>query len=123
MSDNEIDIVSDNYVDSNSSNYNKEKTERFHKKHYNLMQQRLRGRTAKTTRLQKSSTSSYKEPMDKSDDVYKHWENVKNKDESSLRNVLKTIKPSSNVGKGIKRRKTKKHLKKKSKKTLRKRKN
>lgn len=119
----EIKIVSGSYSDIDSDSYNKEKIEKFNKKHHNLMQQRLRGRTAKTTRLQKSSTSSYKDSIDKSDDVYKHWENVKNKDESSLRNVLKTIKPSSNVGKGIKRRKTKKNSKQRRNKTLRKRKN
>ena len=120
----EIKIVSGSYNDTDSDSYNKEKKiEKFNKKHHNLMQQRFRGRIAKTTRLQKSSTSSYKEPIDKSDDVYKHWENVKDKDESSLRNVLKTIKPSSNVGKGIKRRKSKKNSKQRRNKTLRKRKN
>ena len=79
------------------------KKEKFHKKHTNLMNQRLRSREAKTNRLKEITPTEYNETITYNDDVIQHWDKL-NDPNTNIKSTVVDLFAEKNGGK--KRRKS-----------------
>lgn len=74
------------------------KKEKFHKKHTNLMNQRLRSREAKTNRLKEITPTEYNETITYNDDVIQHWDKL-NDPNTDIKSTVVDLFAEKNGGK------------------------
>ena len=85
-------------TDTNSESWDERKKEKFHKKHTNLMNQRLLSRKAKTNRLKEITPTEYNETITYNDDIIQHWDKL-NDPNTDIKSTVVDLFTEKNGGK------------------------
>ena len=94
------------------------KKEKFHKKHTNLMNQRLRSRKAKTKRLKEITPTEYNETITYNDDVIQHWDKL-NDPNTDIKSTVVDLFAEKNGGKRRRKSRRRNRRTKRTKRTKR----
>ena len=85
-------------TDTNSESWDERKKEKFHKKHIDLMNQRLRSRQQKTKRLKEITPTEYNETITYNDDVVQHLDKL-NDPNTDIKSTVVDLFAEKNGGK------------------------
>lgn len=85
-------------TDSISESWDERKKEKFHKKHIDLMNQRLRSRQQKTKRLKEITPTEYNQTITYNDDVIQHWDKL-NDPNTDIKSTVVDLFVEKNGGK------------------------